>query len=254
MRFVLYSEKTVTQCLTSINARMHVKGSGSRPTLDGWVEKSGTFSISMSAPVIGKFARRTVLKAKVERESGLTVIRGSVPNGVSRQGQAFIFVALALVAIMIIGRGNALFGFLLIPFAAYLYIPLHGDYLNSEVLIDEVQKTLKAKTKPPKKTSGDSKPASVRPTTRSASPRTAAARSTSAVKSTTTRAAPKTATATRAAASKTSTAARAAAPKTTTSAVPKTPSLPRPATQPALPAPRKQIGFEDEFPSRDDDD
>ena len=225
MRFVLYSEKTVTQCLTAINARMHVKGTGSRPTLDGWVEKSGAFSISMSAPVIGKFARRTVLKAKVERESGLTIIRGSVPNGVSRQGQAFIFVALALVAIIIIGEGNALFGFLLIPFAAYLYIPLHGDYLNSEVLIDEVQKTLKARPKPPRKTSGDSKSASVKPTTRS-----------TAARSTTT---------------------RTAAPKTTssrTTAAPKSPSLPRPATQPSLPAPRKQIGFDDEFPEQDEDD
>ena len=237
MRFVLYSEKTVTQCLTAINARMHVKGTGSRPTLDGWVEKSGAFSISMSAPVIGKFARRTVLKAKVERESGLTIIRGSVPNGVSRQGQAFIFVALALVALIIIGEGNALFGFLLIPFAAYLYIPLHGDYLNSEVLIDEVQKTLKAKAKPPKKTSGDSKSASVRPTTRSS-----AAHST-ATRSTTTRTA---------AAPKTTSAARPAAPKTT--AAPKTPSLPRPSPQPSLPAPRKQIGFEDEFPEQDEDD
>lgn len=158
MRFVLYSEKTVAQCLTSINARMHVKGTGSRPTLDGWVEKNGAFSISMSAPVIGKFARRTALKAKVERQSGLTVIRGSVSNGVSREGQAIIFVALALVAVLMISQGNALFGFLLIPFAAYLYIPLHGDYLNSAVLIDEVQKTLKAKPKPPKKT-GETKAA-----------------------------------------------------------------------------------------------
>ena len=106
MRFILYSEKTVTQCLTAINARMHVKGTGSRPTLDGWVEKSGAFSISMSAPVIGKFARRTVLKAKVERESGLTIIRGSVPNGVSRRGRPIIFVALALVAVIIISRGQ----------------------------------------------------------------------------------------------------------------------------------------------------
>ncbi|MEO8392215.1 MAG: hypothetical protein ABI700_04405 [Chloroflexota bacterium] len=231
MRFVLYSEKTVTQCLTAINARMHVKGTGSRPTLDGWVEKNGAFSISMSAPVIGKFARRTVLKAKVERESGLTTIRGSVPHGVSRQGQVLIFVALALVAIIIISEGNALFGFLLIPFAAYLYIPLHGDYLNSEILIDEVQKTLKAKPKPPKKTTGESKPAAVKTVTRSAAPKT---------------------TATRAA----TTRATAAAPKTTATratAAPKLPAAPRPAAQRALPAP-KQVGFDEEFPPQDDDD
>jgi hypothetical protein len=222
VRFILYSEKTVTQCLTAINARMHVKGTGSRPTLDGWVEKNGAFSISMSAPVIGKFARRTVLKAKVERESGVTVIRGSVPHGVSREGQAIIFVALALVAVIIITEGNALFGFLLIPFAAYLYIPLHGDYLNSAMLIDEVQKTLKAKPKPPKKTAGEAKSA-VKPATRSTAARAATARST---------------------------ATRSTATKT--SAAPKLPAAPRPAAQRALPAP-KQPGFEDEFPSQDDE-
>ncbi|HVU13821.1 MAG TPA: hypothetical protein VHD90_21235 [Phototrophicaceae bacterium] len=151
MRFVLYSEKTVTQCLTAINARMHVKGTSSRPTLDGWVEKGGTFSINMTSTVIGKFTRRTRLTAKVERENGVTVIRGSVSHGASRREQIIIFVALALVAISIISSGNALIGLLLIPFAAYLYIPLHGDNINSAILLDEVEKTLKAKSKPPKK-------------------------------------------------------------------------------------------------------
>lgn len=151
MRFVLYSEKTVAQCLTAINARMHVKGTSSRPTLDGWVEKSGAFAIGVSSTVIGRFSRSTYLKAKVERENGVTVIRGSVPNGVSKEGQLVVFGALMLLAIAIIGGGNVLFGLLMIPFAAYLYIPMRGDLLNSEILLDEVQKTLKAKTKPPRK-------------------------------------------------------------------------------------------------------
>lgn len=151
MRFVLYSEKTVTQCLTAINARMHVKETSTRPALDGWVEKGGAFSIIMTAPVVGKFRRRTALTAKVERQGGITVIQGSVPSGVSRDGQAVIFIALALVALAMMGSGNVLFGLLLVPFAAYLYIPLHGDYLNSSVLVDEVEKTLKAKARPPKK-------------------------------------------------------------------------------------------------------
>src|SRR5829696_6060433 len=108
---------------------MHVKETSTRPALDGWVEKSGTFSLAMTAPVIGKFTRRTTLTAKVERQGGITVIEGGVPSGVSREGQAVIFVALALVALAIMASGNFLFGVLLIPFAAYLYIPLHGDYL-----------------------------------------------------------------------------------------------------------------------------
>jgi hypothetical protein len=150
VRFVFYTEKTVSQCLTAINERMHVKGTTTRPALDGWVEKGGAFALSLSAPVIGKFSRRTTLKAQAERESGITVVRGSVPGGTSREGQAIVFVALLLVALTIIGSGNVLVGLFLIPVAAYLYIPLHGDYQNSDVLLDEVQKTLKAKLIPPK--------------------------------------------------------------------------------------------------------
>lgn len=150
MRFVLYTEKTVSQCMTAINERMHVKATSTRPALDGWVEKGGAFSLSLTAPVIGGLTRRTALKAQAERESGITIIRGTVPSGVPREGQAVIFVALMFVALTIIAGGNLLFGLLLIPAAAFLYVPLHGDYLNSEVLLDEVQKTLKAKPTPPK--------------------------------------------------------------------------------------------------------
>ncbi len=178
MRFVLYSEKTAAQCLTAINARMHVKETSTRPALDGWVEKSGAFSIGVSTTVIGKFTRRTYLKAKVERQSGVTIIRGSVPNGVSKEGQLVVFGALALVTLGIMGSGNALFALLMIPFAAYLYIPMRGDLLNSEILIDEVQKTLKAKVKPPKKTSDSksSKATISKATTTRAAPRTAVPR------------------------------------------------------------------------------
>ena len=166
MRFVFYSEKSVAQCLSAINARMHVKGTASRPGLDGWVEKGGAFALGTSSKVIGKFSRKTYLRAKVERENGVTVIRGSVPSGVSLQGQAVVYVALALVALVIIGSGNVVYGLLLVPFAAYLYIPMRGDYLNSEMLIDDVRKTLKARPTPPKKSTSEAKtvkPAVARP-------------------------------------------------------------------------------------------
>ncbi len=172
VRFVLYSDKTVAQCLTAINARMHAKGTSTHPALDGWVEKGGAFALGISTPVVGKFARRTTLKAKVERQSGVTIIRGSVPNGVSKQGQLVVFGALALLLVTMLANGNALFALLLIPFAAYLYIPMRGDLLNSEILIDEVQKTLKAKPKPPKKLS-ESKPS--KPATSASRPATARA-------------------------------------------------------------------------------
>ncbi|MCC6804388.1 MAG: VirB3 family type IV secretion system protein [Anaerolineae bacterium] len=150
MRFVFYTEKTIPQCMTAINDRMQVKATSTRPALDGWVEKGGAFALSLSSPVIGKFTRRTTLKAQAERESGITIIRGSVPGGAPREGQAIVFIALVLVALIIVSSGNILVGLLLLPVAAYLYIPLHGDYRNSDVLLDEVQKTLKAKLTPPK--------------------------------------------------------------------------------------------------------
>jgi hypothetical protein len=215
MHFTLYTDKTVAQCLTAINERMHLKESSTRPALDGWVEKSGSFSISVSTPVIGRFTRRTALRAKVERENGMTVITGSVPGGVARNGQIVVFVALALVVLTIIGGGNLLLGLLPLVLAPIFYIAMQGDYLNSTTLLDEVQKALKAKPSPPKKGAVEAK---------------APARSTSsrpAVRSTTTRSAAKPA------ASKSS-----AAPRSTT----------RPAPKPKPAAPKQPTLGMDEFP------
>lgn len=222
MHFTLYTDKTVAQCLTAINERMHVKESSTRPALDGWVEKSGAFSISIATPVFGRFMRKTALRGKIERENGVTVIEGSVPGGVSRNGQIVVFVALVLVVLTIIGGGNLLLGLLPLVLIPIFYIAMQGDYLNSTALLDEVQKALKAKPTPPKKGVPE--------------PKSSATRSTStrspAKSSATTRATPKPAT-------RSSAAKSTAAPRSTTRAVPK--------PKPAAP---KQAGFDmDEFPS-----
>lgn len=175
MQFVLYSEMTVSQCLTAVNTRMHAKATSTRPALDGWVEKSGSFALGVSTNVIGKFSRQTYLKAKVERESGITIIRGNVPSGVSKEGQLVVFGALAALTLGIIGSGTVLFGLLMIPFAAYLYIPMRGDFENSEILLDEVFRTLKAKPNPPKSltkpTKKPTEPKAAKSAARSAAPR-----------------------------------------------------------------------------------
>jgi hypothetical protein len=221
VHFTLYTDKTVAQCLTAINERMHVKESSTRPALDGWVEKSGAFQISIATPVIGRFIRKTALRGKIERENGVTVIEGSVPGGVSRNGQIVVFVALVLVVLTIIGGGNLLLGLLPLVLIPIFYIAMQGDYLNSTALLDEVQKALKAKPTPPKKGVAEMKSSA----TRSTSTRSPA-------KSTTTTRAPKPAA--RSTGSKST-----AAPRSTTRAVPK--------PKPAAP---KQAGFDmDEFPS-----
>ena len=170
MRFILYTEKTPAQALTAINTRMQSKESSARNSLGGWIEKNGAFSLNVATPVIGRFERRTVMRGRIERENGLTVVQGDVPHGVDKQGQLIVFIALALLGVLILTSGNAI-ALVMIPLGAYLYVPMNGDRANSEILMNELQRTLKARQTPPKKT--DSKDA----------PRTSAARSTGSAKS-----------------------------------------------------------------------
>ncbi|HLU09938.1 MAG TPA: hypothetical protein VK003_09750 [Oceanobacillus sp.] len=163
MRFTLYTDKPVSQCMSAITERLHVKGTSTRPGIDGWVDKKGIFSMGVSSPVIGKLHRKTYLRAKIERENGVTIIKGDVPTGASPQGQLVVFGALALVALVLIVSGSMLLGLIIIPFAAILYIPMKGDYHNSEFLLNEVQKTLKAKPTPPKPAKSPAAKSAARP-------------------------------------------------------------------------------------------
>ena len=151
MRFVLYSEKTVKQCLSAINERLQTKGTKSRPELDGWIDKNGEFSIAVSSTVAKRFTRKTQLHARVEREEGITVITGFVSDGANWRGQIVIFGALLLVAILFLIKGNALIAILAVLAGAALYIPLTGDYNNSDVLMKELRRTLQARDNPPRR-------------------------------------------------------------------------------------------------------
>ena len=148
MRFVLYTDKSVAQCMTALNARMQAKSS----RLDGWVEKNGRFSLSTSCRIARRFTRRTHLRATASRNEGYTVIRGYVPDGVSREGQAVIYGALLLVGVVLVASGNLLPAVIAVFATGALYIPLTGDHINSDMLVGEVQRALGAKFTPPKKT------------------------------------------------------------------------------------------------------
>ncbi len=150
MQFVYYTEKTVAQSLTALNARMQVKGTSSRPALDGWVEKNGNFCLGVTAPVRGRFNRTTYMRGKLERRGSYTVVRARVSRGATRENKIVIYGAMALIAVALVVLGNIWMGLILVPVAAALYIPLTGDYLNSEMLLSELQKTLKARSTPPK--------------------------------------------------------------------------------------------------------
>lgn len=145
MHFTYYTDKTVSQCMISLNERLQAKSA----KLDGWVEKNGRFSLGTSTKVMRRFSRSTQLHATVEKENGLTVIRGYVSDGVEPRQRAIIYGAVVLVGVFVAFSGNFLPGLMAILAPLPLNIPLEGDCTNSQTLIAELQRTLKAKTTPP---------------------------------------------------------------------------------------------------------
>lgn len=165
MRMVLYTEKTVAQSLSALTERLGSAGK----RLDGWVEKNGSFSMSTTSSVIGKISRRTRIHGKIEKGQGITTVTIHVPSGADRRGQIMIFLALGVIALILLASGNLTLALLLGFAGAGLYIPLAGDNHNSPTLISEVQRTLKATTKLPRKPV-DSNAAARRPTPKPATP------------------------------------------------------------------------------------
>jgi len=160
LNFVYYSEKTVSQCMLALNERLHQKSG----RLDGWVEKSGNFSLSTSTTVLRRFKRSTRLQGHVEKENGITVVRGYVSHGADPQNRYIIYGILVLLGVLLALAGYLLFGLLLIGVILPLNIPLEGDYINSDTLTSEVQRTLKAKA---------TLPAALRKTAKKDTPRSA---------------------------------------------------------------------------------
>lgn len=154
MRFVLYTEKTVAQCMSAITERLHTRSS--RGQIDGWTDKGGKFSLALTAPVLRSLKRRTVLTARAERENGVTVIRGDVPSGAGPRERAVVYGALAIGALILIGAGQILLSVLILPAALLLYLPMKGDHDNHQTLVGDVQRTLKARSTPPKPAAGAS--------------------------------------------------------------------------------------------------
>ncbi len=144
MRFVYYSEKTVGQCVAALKERLASKG-----RLDGWVEKDGRFALTISAKVTKRFQKRTQLQGAIEREGNVTIIRGHVADGVNEEERRVILGGLVVLGIFIILAGNLLPGLGVIALGGVLYVMLKGDHQNSKILTGEVQRTLKASTKPP---------------------------------------------------------------------------------------------------------
>lgn len=149
MRFELYTEKTVRQCMGSLADRLEAKPTKTRLALDGKIEKGGKFSLAVTSKVARAFNRKTRMRGEANRSSGVTKITGYVPDGVPRNRVAIVMVAMVLVALVIIANGNPMLGFFAAVVGTGLYIPLVGDYDNSAYLYKELKRATKAKEKPP---------------------------------------------------------------------------------------------------------
>jgi hypothetical protein len=158
----MYTDKTVPQTMSAINARLHVPGTKSKPQLDGWVDKNGKFAIGVITDLRWRFRRKTYLRGQARREQGVTIIRGTVPSGLSREGQLAIFGILLVIGLVTLTQGNAMLAIIAVVAGAAFYIPLHGDYVNSEILLGELQKTIKGRFTPPKQSKSTAKKAQTR--------------------------------------------------------------------------------------------
>lgn len=151
MRYILYTDRTVAQCLSALNERMEAKATSTRPAMDGWIEKGGKFSLAVSTKVAGRFSRTTRLSGSLERESGITTIRIDVPGGANDRGQRLSLLAMLVVSALTLLTGELMLGLLLALLGGGFYVLLRGDHQNSEILLRELRSILRAKETPPKK-------------------------------------------------------------------------------------------------------
>lgn len=149
MRFTLYTEKTVAQCLSALNARMQAKGSAARPALGGWVEKNGRFALSVSTRILNRFSRTTHLTGQLERRGSVTIVTGRVNDGGGPRERMLISAALGLAAVVLIALGELVPALIAAAAAAVLNLLLAGDRQNRDILIGEVRRALKARETPP---------------------------------------------------------------------------------------------------------
>ncbi len=148
MHFVLFTNKTTNQCMKALHERMQAPETKTRPALDGWIEKSGSFSLSISRRVIGKFKRKTRLRGTADRENGVTVIRGFVPEGVNKTWLTVIGVVVGALAAFMFLSGQLVFAIVAVLGGGAIMISLWGDHRNHDLLLYELEKTLKAKPAP----------------------------------------------------------------------------------------------------------
>jgi len=157
VNFTLYSEKAATECIKALTERLHQSETPTRPALDGFVHKNGKFRIGVELGVFRQITRKTWVEGQIIKEGALTLIRGQVPEGATPGRQRFIGFLIPIAGGIMALRGELLLGLLAMVLIGYVLITVRGDYYNSDRLLMELEKNLKASPKPPKSMTGAGK-------------------------------------------------------------------------------------------------
>jgi hypothetical protein len=151
MRFTLYSEKPVAECVKALVERLGQSATSTRPKLEGYADKSGKFALGLASNVFGGFSRKTWMEGVMSKESGVTVIRGTVPDGATPQRQRYIMISTPVIGLFLAFNGALMLAFMAVVLMLIVLVTLRGDYYNGDRLLLEIERLLKANPKPPKK-------------------------------------------------------------------------------------------------------
>lgn len=154
MNFILYTEKSLNDCMKALTDRLLQSETPTRPALDGYVQKNGKFKIGIEQVVFRQLKRKTWVEGQMVKDGTLTVIRGQVPEGATPERQKWVGALIPIAGLMMVIRGELLLGLVAMLLIGYVLITLRGDYFNSDRLLVELEKNLKASPKPPKSAQG----------------------------------------------------------------------------------------------------
>jgi hypothetical protein len=160
VNFILYSEKPLTECVKALTDRLLQSETPTRPALDGVVHKNGKFKLSIEQVVFRQLKRKTWIEGQMSKDGGMTIIRGQVPEGLAPERQKFVAALIPLAGVLMVMRGELLLALLAMGLIGYVLLTLRGDYFNSDRLLVELEKNLRASPKLPKSAmnSGGNKP------------------------------------------------------------------------------------------------
>jgi hypothetical protein len=146
--FELYSPKTIKQISTELTARIGERGTRTRPAIQGLVEKGGTFYLMTQSVLLG-IKRTTRLRATMERVRDVTIIRGYVSEGMRPERVYTVIAALAAIGVLLTLQGQVVLGLIVFGLSVIAYVPLVGDYRNSQYMLKELKRLSAAKDRPP---------------------------------------------------------------------------------------------------------